>query len=87
MKTWLSIRWVVPLFAAGFLAACGDEPEDTSDTLLPNRSEDKLIEETGQPERVDEDPTPQAGTSGGIPGYTPLESGEDESEADPSVAN
>ncbi|MDF1609403.1 hypothetical protein PZ897_14555 [Hoeflea sp. YIM 152468] len=86
MKTWLSMRWFVPLCAAGLLAACGEEPEDAPDTLLPDRPEDKLIEDTRQPERVDQDPTPQTGTSGVIPGYNPVE-GNDDGEAEPSVSD
>lgn len=57
-------------------AGCGEEPTDATsnspDLLLPSRPDDKLIDDTGRPERVDEDPTPQAGTSGAIPGYEPL---------------
>lgn len=84
MKTSLSIRWIFLLFAAGLLAACGEDSADAPDNVLPNRPEDKLMEETGQPERIVTDPTPQTGTSGVIPGYAPLESKEDGKESEPS---
>jgi predicted small lipoprotein YifL len=60
------------------LAACGeDAPTDAPDsTLLPNRSEDHLIEGVGPPEQVETDPTPQATTGGEIPGYAPVDRGE-----------
>ena len=60
------------------LAACGeDAPTDAPDsTLLPNRSEDHLIEGVGPPEQVETDPTPQATTGGEIPGYAPVDQGE-----------
>lgn len=84
MKTWLSIRWFLLLLAASLLTACGEEPEDTTDSVLPNRPDDKLIEDTGRPDRIVNDPTPQAGTSGEIPGYTPLDPEEEDEEAEPS---
>ena len=77
----LSNRWFLPFVAAGFLAACGEEPEDTPDTLLPNRPDDKLIEETGQPNEISTDRKPEAGTSGEIPGYEPLETNDGNEEA------
>lgn len=70
------------------LAACGeDAPTDAPDsTLLPNRTEDRLIEGVGPPEQVDSDPTPQATTGGEIPGYSPVDEGEGSGTTDGSVA-
>ena len=87
MKTRQSFRWVLPIVAAGFLAACGEEPENAQDTVLPDRPDEKLIEGTEQPGQVSSDPTPQAGTSGAIPGHTPLESEEAEGETQPTDSN
>jgi len=71
------------------LAACGeDAPTDAPDsTLLPNRSEDHLIEGVGQPEQVDADPTPQATTGGEIPNYAPVDEGEGSDAGDDAAAD
>lgn len=69
----LPTRLVAILVSGILLAACGEETETGPETLLPERPEDKLIEETGRPERVVEDPTPETGTGGTIPGYDPTE--------------
>lgn len=84
MKTRQSVRWFFPIIAAGFLVACGDETNQSQDTQLPDRPDDKLIEETGQASEIDNDPTPQAGTSGSIPGYTPLADEDTDSQEQPT---
>lgn len=58
------------------------ESEDMPETVLPDRPEDKIIEGTNRNPPVDADPTPQAGTSGTIPGYDPAD--EDQFEARPA---
>ncbi|WP_187969398.1 hypothetical protein [Aquibium microcysteis] len=71
------------------LAACGeDAPTDAPEsTLLPNRTEDRLIEGVGPPEQVDTDPTPQATTGGEIPGYSPVDEGEGSDTTDGAVTD
>lgn len=72
------------LMMALLLVGCGEEAED-ADALLPERPADKLVEGSRQPARVVEDPTPQAGTGGAIPGYDPAEA-TDANEGTPSTS-
>ena len=61
------------------LAGCGeDETEAAPDTLLPQRSEDHLIDDVKPSDavQVETDPTPQATTGGEIPEYDPVDKGE-----------
>lgn len=61
----------VLLLAISLLAGCGEDNDDTTGTALPERSEERLIENGAEPERVQEDPTPQTSTGGEVPGYSP----------------
>ena len=65
---------VALLIAAGVLSGCQDE---TTESALPDRPDEKLIEDVGKPERIIEDTTPQTGSGGRIPGYDATDAGED----------
>ena len=61
------------------LTACGeDDTEAVGDTVLPERSEDHLIDgvQPADQTTVQRDLTPQATTGGEIPGYAPVDKNE-----------
>lgn len=58
-------------FTMASIAGCGEE--QPAEGQLPQRADDKLIEEAGRPEEQTRSPTLQSGTGGAIPGYEPTE--------------